>query len=315
MKRKSPIVFIGRIIQKIPLAFLRVFEIPFFLFRKKRPSLIILLALPRSGSTLTYQALIHSFNANYLSNLGNLLYQIPVIGNFFTRLFCGDYHSDFRSDHGFVSGICGPAEGLRFWSYWFNNGIDERRFQNREKKKHDRRVNYLIKALSVISSVKRPFITGYLGHVLEIEKLRRCFPDAVFIRLHRDPVSTALSLYNNRGEEKNRWFSVFPKECEEYIDRPPHKQVAAQVYWLNRRLFAYNGENVLDISYEELCNHPQELINKVVDFSKNRGVMLKEKSQLPSFFKLKQVDCESNPDAALLKEELNKLENEYGPML
>jgi len=91
----------------------------------EKPRVVILLALPRGGSTLTYQVLVHGLKAAYLSNLGNLFYQVPLFGGLVSNWLCGNYRSDFRSRQGFVTGACGPAEGLRFWSYWCSQGLRE----------------------------------------------------------------------------------------------------------------------------------------------------------------------------------------------
>ena len=127
MNRRSLLVNVGRVFQKkFPFPLLRIVESPLTKCLQKKdsaPKLIIILALPRGGSTLAYQVLLHGLQMQYLSNLGNFLYGIPLIGGWISRTKCRKYKSDFTSDHGFVPGLCGPAEGLKFWSYWLNNTL------------------------------------------------------------------------------------------------------------------------------------------------------------------------------------------------
>ena len=79
--RDSLMVSLGRAIQELPLAWLRPLEKLFLWMAPSRePWVIFLIAPPRSGSTVCYQALVHSLQPLYLSNLWNLLYQTPLLG-------------------------------------------------------------------------------------------------------------------------------------------------------------------------------------------------------------------------------------------
>jgi hypothetical protein len=51
MERSSPIVKVARILQRLPLSPLRIFEVPVasLLATRRRPYVMVLLALPRSG--------------------------------------------------------------------------------------------------------------------------------------------------------------------------------------------------------------------------------------------------------------------------
>ena len=115
--RASPAVRMARLAQRVPLGLLRPLES--LVMRasghdRDAPNLVVLLALPRSGSTLTYQLLVHGLQPVYLSNLAHLLYQVPLFGGMVSRRRCRGHRSDFHSVQGFTQGVCGPAEGLRF---------------------------------------------------------------------------------------------------------------------------------------------------------------------------------------------------------
>jgi hypothetical protein len=118
--RDAVLVRLARRVQDLPLAPLGALEVP--LLRREGPPPLILLAGPRSGSTLLYQTLVHALGAPYLSNLGNALHVLPLLGGTLTRRLGGGA-SDFRSQEGFVEGLLGPAEGLRFWSHWLGAGL------------------------------------------------------------------------------------------------------------------------------------------------------------------------------------------------
>lgn len=314
--RNSVKVRAARVIQRLPLSWLRAVEAP-LVHAKARgagtPRMIILLALPRSGSTLTYQSLIHSIQPLYLSNLWNLLYALPWSGGKLCARLCADYDSDFHSSHGFVEGMCGPAEGLRFWSYWTGCGLDESQEKPGSPAINERRVAYLRNVFSSLTTPDRPFLSGYLGHVLIADRLREWFPEAVFLRLRRDPLSNAMSILRCRQKQGGRWFSVFPRECESLQGADLHTQVAGQVYWLNRRLDALNDdERLVDIGYEKLCRSPDAEVRRIADCFNSLGLELNVKRMLPDRFDYKVTDPEESDDAARLASALRQMEEQHG---
>jgi hypothetical protein len=305
----------ARLAQRLPLFLLRPIEWPFVRLagqKRNKPAPIILLALPRSGSTLTYQVLSHGLKTVYLSNLGHLLYQLPYFGGLLSRCLCADSVSSFRSNRGFVDGLCGPAEGLRFWQYWYSNDIDERKVAHESSVWSARRTSYLRKVFNCLGSEERPVVTGYLGHVLKWQQLRNTFPEAVFVRLHRDPVLNALSLLRCRQKSDSDWFSVYPVECELHVEESIHGQVAAQVYWLNKRLSELNDDRVMHINYEDLCRSPGETLQSIISFCNSLGMRLRPDQELPDTFDRIEPDTGSMEDMRIIETHLERLKAKYG---
>lgn len=317
MQRSSFPVRLARLGQRLPVRLLRPVELPAIKRASagtNRPWIIILLALPRSGSTLTYQVLCQALRPVYLSNLGHLLYQLPLVALSLSRWRCDDHEPGYVSNEGFVPGMCGPAEGLRFWSYWLSNGIDEREEQFAPRRSYDRRRSYLRKAVISAGSAEAPLVTGYVGHALAVPRLRKAFPEAVFVRLNRDPVSNALSLLRSRRKHKGEWFSVFPRECEQHLSGSLQEQVAAQVYWLNKRLNKGLDENTVEIGYEELCRTPAGTVDRIVAFCNRQGMRLERKRSLPETFSASTGGGDGADDEWLVRTALSDLERRYGPL-
>ncbi len=314
--RNTVVTRIGRMLQRLPISWLRVLEYPFINKHSSddsQPTLLFLLAVPRSGSTLTYQLLSHRFHARYLSNLSNLLYQLPFFGSLLTSTYCSKFKSDFQSSQGYVYGLCGQAEGLRFWQYWLDYNIDERQHYKKKNRNRAGRLKYLRQVFSVLSHPALPMINGFLGHSLNPQQLQIDFPEAIFIRLYRDPLSNAMSLLRCRRSSNQDWFSLFPSECESVVGEGEHKEVASQVYWLNRRLDdQLSGDNVFCLDYEELCEDPLGQLNKLQLFCKMRGVTLSIKNEVPVSFDFRLVDMQGSEDATLLKYALDNIQNEHG---
>lgn len=318
MSRSSLLVRVARIIQRLPLWIFQPLDNLLRLFvsgQSKRPVVIFLLALPRSGSTLTYQVLCHAFKTQYLSNSWNLLYQLPCLGGLFSRSFSSTHRSDFSSDQGFISGSDGPAEGLRFWKYWLGCGLSDNECLTTETEMSRRRVGYIRSVLSGLTDNKKPFVSAYLGHTLIPDYLHKCFPEAVTIRLRRDPIDNALSILTSMRDNNSHWFSLFTRQCLESEGLNEYERVASQVYWLNRRLDEAACEtDMLEIRYEELCKDPVAIAKKIQTYCSLRGIKLEPKFELPPAFSYKHCDLPLNEDAKAIVEALNNLERQYGAL-
>ena len=317
MNRRSAFVQAARLLQRLPQSWTRPLEVS--LVRRyaegRQANLIFLLALPRSGSTLTYQALVHGLQPLYLSNLWNLLYGVPWVGGQISRRRCLGHESDFRSSHGFVEGLCGPAEGLRFWSYWTGAGLDETTSEPVPEKRLAQRVGYFREVVRALTSPAAPLVGGYLGHALVAERLRAWFPEAVFVRLHRDPLSNAASILRSRMAGSGAWFSVLPKECAAVQGQGLHAEVAAQVYWLNRRLGWLDDDGrTVHLAYEELAADPNAALQRVVEGGNACGLALSAGRPLPASFGHRMASPDDNVDTSCLAEELERLGDEYGPI-
>lgn len=316
--RASLIVKMGRLLQRLPLSWLRFLEAPFLARQRNSdvcPPMLFVMGVPRSGSTLTYQVIIHALECSYLSNLANLLYQLPLVGGVLSARLCKGYSSDFESNHGYVAGLCGPAEGLKYWSYWLDYGLDERGRSRKAQSAQHKRYTYLRRVLARLSKRDAPFVSGYLGHALNPSRLQQEFPGSVYIHLRRDMLSTASSLLRARRKSGGGWLSVFPQECENALGMGEHAEVAAQVYWLSRRLEEdLKGDDVFVLDYESLCENPNREIEKLVRFCGKRGIHLSVKKSLPAVFMYKVTDSHSDEDARILDVELRKLEATHGKL-
>lgn len=314
--RRSFVVKTARVLQSFPLAWLRPVESLFLRARScGPPRMVFLMGLPRSGSTLTYQALVQGLQPLYLSNFWNLFYDLPYMGGLLSVGRCAGYESDFRSAQGFVGGVCGPAEGLRFWSYWTGCGLDETSKPLVSERRLVGRLGYFGRVMAALTSSEVPMVTGYLGHALVPQRLRVWFPEAIFVRLHRDPLSNAASILRSRQAASGEWFSVFPSECQEALGQGVHAEVAAQVYWLNRRLALLDGDSgTIHVRYEELCENPRAVLDRVVDGCNARGLAIAVRNSLPEAFEYRVASPGDDVDTALLARELERLEAENGPI-
>lgn len=318
MSRTSLTARLGRRFQALPLWPLQLTEWPclcLFGRRQKPVQALFVLALPRSGSTVTYQMICHGLDVQYLSNLWNLLYQLPLLGGWLSAGRARCHQSNFQSQHGFVPGVDGPAEGLRFWQWWLDCGLSDEDCQTIFAKVFYRRVRYLNCVLNTLTRNGRPFTTAYLGHTLVPDRLRKSFRGAALIRLQRDPVSNALSLLKSMRAGEGPWFSVVPRECHGLESASEHERVAAQVYWLNRRLDdAECRTDMLTVFYEQLCHNPTDELARIQAWCRGKGIEVSSKLALPERFDFKVVDVEKDRDARKIHDALSRLEECHGKL-
>ncbi|GAA3893267.1 hypothetical protein GCM10022228_00450 [Halomonas cibimaris] len=135
------------------------------------------------------------------------------------------------------------------------------------------------------------------------------------IRLKREPVSNALSLLKSMRRGNSGWFSVKPRECEGLDTATEHERVAAQVYWLNRRLDdAACVSKMLTVHYEELCENPEREIERIRQFCERMGLSIARKFNLPKKFHFNKVDLNSDSDAIAIRLALTELEAKHGKL-
>ena len=209
----------------------------------------------------------------------------------------------------------GPAEGLRFWQWWLDCGLSDPDCSTLTAVKLEKRASYLRQVFAVLGAKGKPFATAYLGHALVPDRLAQAFPGAVLIRLKREPVSNALSLLKSRRSSRSSWFSVKPRECDSLQGMTEHEQVAAQVYWLNRRLDdATCAHQMLTIHYENLCAQPEREIDRIKHFCDSKGLSIARKFHLPETFRFKKADLMCDSDAIAIRTALDELEERYGKL-
>lgn len=317
--RDKLIVKVGRKIQNLPLHHFRAFESLMI----KKPNhkntdipIIFILSPPRSGSTLIYQSIVHSIQPLYVDNTINLFSEIPYFGSKLSSKLNNEYISDFNSTYGFINGLNGPAEGLKFWSYWTNSFLNESENICGEKLKKSKKFIYLRKVLNALTSNSKPFLAGYLGHVLVIDMLKDLFPSCIFIKLRRDKLSNAYSIMNAMNTlSRKDWFSVLPLECEKYKNKDIYKKAASQVYWLNKRIEnQVPKEKSISIDYEKFCLEPNQTMNNIVLRLNSMGLNINIKNKLPKYFNYRLINDNSSSNAQKISKEFRVLEDYYGPI-
>ena len=229
--------------------------------------------VPRSGTTLLSQILIYCLDVGYINNLIARFYKAPFLGAILSEELKIPKEISFKSSFGRTPLISDPHEFGYFWSEMLglkhnnthNISVSDfaiSRSKLEKMKKELLSLNYVI---------KKPYIFKNILTGLFIKEISSILKKSVFIYIERDPFNNAVSLLLARErlyQNKNKWFSLKPKEWKELKDKSPEEQVAGQVFYLRKEFEdkMKNMENVIKLKYESLCKSPTEEVEKVLSF-------------------------------------------------
>jgi hypothetical protein len=227
----------------------------------ERP-VVFLLGLPRSGTTLVYQYVVHRYEVAYWTNGVGRHPRAPVVTTFLEKHH-GPYRSDFRSRYGKVEGATAPREAGSLWGRFFDL---ERRTRFEDLRTGDaERLRNLVAATQYVFG-GAPFVNKNVKHMLRIDALARIFPESSFLVVRRRLQDAALSILRARSAsaDPRRWWSVRTADWERLLPLPLEEQVAAQVCGLRgelaRDLAALPRERVVELDYESFCRDPERAL-------------------------------------------------------
>lgn len=298
-RRMSFSVVLGRLFQSIPPFLYSWIELFFRKRKTQKYPIIFLISTPRSGSTLTYQILSRGTKSYFLTNFWNLLYAIPLIGGLLTKRN-KNISSNFKSDRGLVTGLFGESEGLKFWKYWINQGLEETSEFNVQK------TSYLKKVFGRLLSNEQPFISAFLGHAFSINYLRKSFPGSFFVYVKRDPLSNIYSMYQT-GKVFS-WFSLKPKNWDKVLSYSDTERFIWQYRSIKQKIESeISEEDTIIVNYEDICNNPHKFLKQIKEFAKEHEIDLQlYLENIPDSFHVSKI----NRDKDELAKQISQLLNE-----
>lgn len=235
-------------------------------FRITEPQ-FFMAGLPRTGTTLMYQYVVHRLHMAYFTNKVGGNKDFPCAVTWLSKLVFPRYKSDFKSHYGRVEGNMAPREAGAFWLRFFH--IDDYAgFQSMDNSDVDllRRIIFCIQ--DIFGGA--PYVNKNVKHILRLDALEKVFPDSVFIITRRDFEDVALSLLEGRKKnfgDVNQWLSVKPPSYETLKSMPYLDQIAHQVrdmdIKLREDLERIPANRVIYMDYEEFCRNPETLIEKI----------------------------------------------------
>ncbi|MCP4361152.1 MAG: sulfotransferase [Chloroflexi bacterium] len=235
-------------------------------YEPRQPQLFIL-GLPRSGTTLIYQYIVHRLRVAYITNRAGHYYLAPCLITYLQRKALGDYVSDFQNRYGKVQGALSPREAGAVWGRFF--GVENYvTLQEMPLKRRGTLQNTVACIQSLFGNL--PFVNKNVKHMLRIEALTTIFSDAYFLVVERDLEQVALSVLRGRYanlRDPKEWWSVKPPNYMALKELPVAEQVTGQLISLQRRMdsdFAkLPQERVIRLDYESFCQEPEAIIKQL----------------------------------------------------
>jgi hypothetical protein len=227
---------------------------------------IFIFGLPRSGTTVVYQALARALSIAWPTNLMARFWRVPCVGMRLSRMLkLFDLELDFVSDYGVTTGLHGPHE---FGYFWLQN-LNYRDARLRDAS-HEDTINWnsLVSTLDAISAqAQRPVVYKNMIYAFHLRRMQECFPKSLWIYCQRDLIEVGASILLARKERfgsADAWWSIQPPDVGRVLSFPPEKQIAYQVLWFNnyweKMLKELKPINMFTIRYEKL----NEDLDKVI---------------------------------------------------
>lgn len=253
---------------------------------------LFILGVPRSGTTVIYQAITQQFNVAYFVPIMNYVHGMPNIMMRLLRPFMGRPAAIYRSRYGGVEGVLAPAETGSFWFRWFpeDGELGHYVVPPQNSLEIDRYRTLKDNLVSLTNIMQRPmaFKCVYLDMVVGI--LAQLFPQARFVVVRRDLLLTSQSLYIRRcsQETPDAWWSVKPPQYQKIRHKPVWEQVVEQAFYtdrvLTRDLKLFAPERTMELDYEGFCESPRKVICELAEWLQPLGYRQYESMNVPESF-------------------------------
>jgi hypothetical protein len=180
---------------------------------------------------------------------------------------------------GKTKGAASPHEFWYFWRRFFK--YDEIQ-QLSAKQLREIDTDLFLRELAAIESVfNKPLLLKGMIANWNLDFLYEKIPNSIFIHIKRDTLINMHSLYNARNEyygDAGQWYSFKQPEYSFLKDMSIYRQLAGQVIYGNdaieRQLNTFHSCRTLNVSYDQLCNYPAQVLNIVEKKIENLGVKL-----------------------------------------
>jgi hypothetical protein len=275
---------------------------------------IFIIGAPRTGSTILYQALTNLYEVLYVDNLTCRFYMNFFFGFWLSnKIFGNKPNNNYQSDYGNTSkyGLHAPSECGNFWYRWLPKGNHFVDYVDIT----DKMVEQIRKeVVAVTNYFDKPIIFKNLNAGQRLRLIWKCFPDALFLYIKRDPFFTIQSVLIGRKINNipaDRLWGIKPRNHSDLLALDEISMVTAQVYFLEKQiekdLQLFKDKNRLVIKYERLVLEPKVELYEIDKFLK-----LPKKSETtagPGLFRDRNIVI-NNDIACQIREKMKEYESE-----
>jgi len=272
--------------------------------------IILVVAAPRSGTTLLMQWLASSGQVCYPSNLLSRFYAAPYLGARIQQLIAdprfnfkeeladaSTYAMPFTSLLGKTKGLLQPNEFWYFWRRFIPNVHPE--WITPEQEALINADGFRQGIAHIQHAFGKPFAAKGLILQYNLAALHRILGKVLFVHIAREPWRAAHSLLRARlayyGDE-GAWYSAKPPEYEELKMLDPAEQVAGQVICtqaaIERQFARLPDACHLSVGFDAFRNDPAALYQRIGERIVAMGGTWDPQYTGPSNFDLREVPLE-----------------------
>ncbi len=244
---------------------------------------IFMIGVPRSGTTIIFEALCRHELLGWLTNYSRKAPSIPAL-NLLRGIMDNNYFSIYghKKQHG--STIPGnrylprPDEAYSFWNYYARESFARDYLAGITAEKAEAaRVRSAVQK-TVKYQGKQRFTTKLTGPG-RIEYLNSIFPDAIFVHVIRDGRAVVDSLLRvpfwkaNGGYDHPYWQNGFPDQyCQEWERSGKQKSILAALQWRNiiertrEEAMELGQSRYHEIYYEDWVKDPTTSVTKLLNY-------------------------------------------------
>jgi hypothetical protein len=244
--------------------------------RRRDLPIVFIVGAPRSGTTLTFQLAARHLEVGYPTNAMARYFGAPVVGvHRHRREHAARRARDIplESHFGRAEGRLSPHEFSWFWHYHLPPHASDSEPLDLGPVKSP--------LLGMAGAFASPLLMKSINYTsYRVASLRALLPDARFVWVRRDRISTALSILAAREArygDARVWWSIRPAISAELAGESPEAQVAGQIVdveeSIGRSFAALPPTAAMTIRYEELTGAPEGTVRRLADFV---GVALRE---------------------------------------
>lgn len=259
------------------------------------PSAVFVLAAPRTGSTVLYQALAGSFGLPAPTNHANAdTPQHPVVGilaSYEARL-SGNARDDYGSRYGKTEGTHGLSEGSSIFTRWCGGGHPS---ETSSPGVFERQAGHMRATLAAVEAATgKPLLTKNAWNCFRLADLARRFPEAGFIWLRRDVRAAAESDLAARHAVQGdalTWNSATPSNVDLLRRLRPEGQVLENQYEFSRAISEAAAGlapgRFAEVWYEDFIAAPDAVMQRfAASFGPMKGM---QPEALPTFRMLRSA--------------------------
>jgi len=252
---------------------------------------IIFIGNPRSGTSIISEIVMRHKDLAFPSQYQNKYANNPR-ANYIRRVFDNPVwrvHGQ-KNQLNKVSPINGliflPVEGYPMWETIIEKGLNFSRSFFKDVSPSRESADFMRHYFSqMVRKQGKKRLCFKITGPSRIEFLSGIFPNAIFVRIHRNPVPTVSSLmkigfWEDRGKYQLWWKGPYSEEEMAWAEANKGNPIALTAFQIKKIVDVTDYEiekikpEVLDVHYEDFVSSPEEIIQKILtfcDLSKDRA--------------------------------------------